>query len=362
MHIVGNLPCTPFNKDIDAEQTLVCTNFSELCNSYFQRPASGTFLIPIEIYQSLFHKFEEGKQHDAEECILFILDNLVESFSIRDKFLILQHSTVQCLKCNIKSNTKVEDLMLQLSIKPSLAQSLETFVEKETLSDDYEYFCSHCNSNQLASKLIKFKLSCSFCYSNPCMFFILDTAKQIEITETSEVLIVTLKRFRCDGKFKKIHSLVDFPLTDFLPYPSAEKYDLFCVVNHIGGRRSNSGHYNVYVNLKSLSGDNCQWYIADDRSVTLTTQKEIVTEKAYILFYRRQVLSKEEMANSSPNYDWYADQRQYSPIDDNNIGQTDSNRNPVVHYASQVDDKISCSSSSASAGNKVNSRMLYVFF
>jgi ubiquitin C-terminal hydrolase len=119
------------------------------------------------------------------------------------------------------------------------------------------------------------------------MLFILDTEKQIEITETSDVLIVTLKRFRYSKSqaTEKIVTLVNIPITDFVPYPTAAKYDLFCVVNHLGEKSSsaNSGHYTAYV--KSLDKD--RWYDTNDRSVKEISKTYIITKDAYVLFYKR---------------------------------------------------------------------------
>ena len=57
-------------------------------------------------------------------------------------------------------------------------------------------------------------------------------------------------------------------------------YDLYAISNHIGN--INNGHYYSFV--KSLSNNN--WYIIDDNNITQINESNIITDNAYILFYK----------------------------------------------------------------------------
>ena len=110
-----------------------------------------------------------------------------------------------------------------------------------------------------------------------------------------------MKRFSFQGYIiKKIYALVKFPISGLdmssLMLNSKKKvgmtmkntkenylYDLYSVVNHTG--TVFSGHYTCY--CKSESG---KWlYFNDERvyEVNQDIEKEIITNKAYILFYKR---------------------------------------------------------------------------
>lgn len=61
------------------------------------------------------------------------------------------------------------------------------------------------------------------------------------------------------------------------------RYELFAICNHVGD--SSAGHYTAFCKNK---GD---WYKFDDNYVTKTTSS-VVTEQAYMLFYRRKGLDQ----------------------------------------------------------------------
>ena len=58
------------------------------------------------------------------------------------------------------------------------------------------------------------------------------------------------------------------------------KYKLYGVVNHYGSQ--NFGHYTAFGEL-----DSGQWAEFNDSSVSSLSKKDIVSEGAYILFYKR---------------------------------------------------------------------------
>ena len=58
-------------------------------------------------------------------------------------------------------------------------------------------------------------------------------------------------------------------------------YDLFAVTNHFGSL--NGGHYTAFG--KNINGN---WYNFNDSSVSNASTSNIVSEAAYLLFYRRR--------------------------------------------------------------------------
>ena len=107
----------------------------------------------------------------------------------------------------------------------------------------------------------------------------------MEIYSANEVFIIHLKRFRNN---RKIENYVEFPiegldLSDFLP-KTEEKYiyDLFAVANHIGGLHG--GHYFAY--CKNYRDG--EWYEFNDSNVSIIEKKKVVSNNAYVLFYKKR--------------------------------------------------------------------------
>jgi ubiquitin carboxyl-terminal hydrolase 8 len=107
------------------------------------------------------------------------------------------------------------------------------------------------------------------------------------------ILIIDLKRFSASRMMSKMHKnncYVNFPLEnlDLSKYVVGYKkekyvYDLYGVANHMGNMFG--GHYTAYV-----KNANEKWYYFDDARVTeVTNANEIVSERAYVLFYRIRV-------------------------------------------------------------------------
>ena len=93
-----------------------------------------------------------------------------------------------------------------------------------------------------------------------------------------------MKRFNGSNK---IMDLIKFPINglDLSKFFSSKNehnrklYDLFAVCNHIGDSLSR-GHYRSYVKYNPTE----EWYNFDDAKVTKISEKEIITNDAYIFY------------------------------------------------------------------------------
>ena len=121
--------------------------------------------------------------------------------------------------------------------------------------------------------------------------------KKMEIWHAPSVLMVQLKRFRyIQGKAfvhrEKIDSLVEFPTRglDLSPYVRGPQsgdgstllYDLFAVSEHSGSL--SGGHYTA----AARNFVNKQWYAFNDRIVSPISVDNVVSPRAYVLFYRKR--------------------------------------------------------------------------
>lgn len=167
-----------------------------------------------------------------------------------------------------EARDKHESMLKSLNKRQSLValeDCIELFTTMETLGEHDPWYCPNCKKHQQATK--KFDL-----WSLP------------------EILVVHLKRFSYNRYWRdKIDTVVHFPISDlqmssFVCDPKAAPYvyDLIAVSNHFGGM--GGGHYTAFAKNK-IDGN---WYNFDDSSVSKTSEDQIVTKAAYVLFYQRR--------------------------------------------------------------------------
>ena len=148
----------------------------------------------------------------------------------------------------------------------TLDHCLQYFTEKESLEEGNEWFCDKCRKRVMASK-------------------------QIELFYLPRILCICLTRFIKQGRYygyTKNTKLVEFPLENLDmeqymcgPDKKYSKYDLYAVSQHYGSM--GGGHYTAI--CKNIDGN---WYGYDDESVYRQSKKNVVTNAAYVLFYRRK--------------------------------------------------------------------------
>jgi ubiquitin C-terminal hydrolase len=167
----------------------------------------------------------------------------------------------------LHSNKPEQYFILDLPI-PSGAKTGNTNI---TLLDCFDYFTMdellHDWSNERTGKIESVR-------------------KHIVFWSFPKVLIITLKRYSSDGRYKNC-SFIDFPLDDLdlskyvIGYKAnTYKYKLFGVGNHMGGVMG--GHYTAFVQ----TGD--KWHCFNDDAVSEIDERMIVSPSAYCLFYRKK--------------------------------------------------------------------------
>lgn len=145
---------------------------------------------------------------------------------------------------------------------------IEKYCQMEQLEETEMWYCNRCKKHVKAWK-------------------------QFHLYRAPPILIVHLKRFHYSAsshRRDKITSLIDFPLEGLdlrgmvSHYTQEEKpvYDLYAVSNHYGGL--GGGHYTAYI----LSDDGKWCYYDDSRVSQEIDPKEVVSEAAYVLYYRRR--------------------------------------------------------------------------
>lgn len=145
---------------------------------------------------------------------------------------------------------------------------IDKFCQKEQLEESEQWYCNKCQEHVCAWK-------------------------QFHIYRSPPHLIVHLKRFQFSAtthRRQKISTFIDFPLVGLdltdrvLHWTESEKpiYNCYAVSNHFGGL--GGGHYTAH----ALNEDGVWCYYDDSRITERVDPAEVVSEAAYVLYYRRQ--------------------------------------------------------------------------
>ncbi|XP_026878583.2 ubiquitin carboxyl-terminal hydrolase 8 [Electrophorus electricus] len=247
-------------------------------------------------------QFSGYEQQDSQELLLFLMDGLHEDLNKADnrkccreepndhlddlkasemawsKHKLLNESiivalfqgqfksTLQCLTCLHKSRTFETFMYLSLPLassnRCSLQDCLKLFSKEEKLTDNNKVYCPHCKAQR-------------------------EFTKKLEIWKVPPILLVHLKRFWYEGRWKqKLQTSVDFPLEnlDLLQYVigpknNLKRYNLYAVSNHYGGL--DGGHYTAFCKNAARQ----HWFKFDDNEVSEISASSVKSSAAYIFFY-----------------------------------------------------------------------------
>ncbi|KAF5373289.1 hypothetical protein D9615_007376 [Tricholomella constricta] len=307
-------------------------SFSKLLLQMWANKASAIY--PHELRQticSIKSQYQGADQHDSQEFLSFLLDGIHEDLNriinkppwtstpeheaelerlpvqiasdqewrnwrdrndsvIVDFFQGQFQNRLQCLTCETTSTTYNVFSILQVPIpqgessRVALKRCLDAFFAVEILEKDDAWDCPKCKVKRKASKTLS-------------------------LARLPPILLIHLKRFTNGDadSAKKITTFVDFPvkaldLTSYMPAPLPQgmdrgaeglptsledprtqvppyRYDLYGVTNHLGSL--SGGHYTA--SIASRGG----WVHCDDSSIRPLDPKAVVSEKAYVLFYKR---------------------------------------------------------------------------
>ena len=152
----------------------------------------------------------------------------------------------------------------------SIYDCLNYFAMEETLSGNDMWYCSRCKDHVTAQK-------------------------KMEVYKAPDYLIIHLKRFSHQRNTmfgsRKINDFINYPVNglNMAPYlckdSSGDKsclYDLYAVSNHFGSL--SGGHYTAYAKNPVYQ----KWFNFDDTDVSRASEANVVTQAAYVLFYKRR--------------------------------------------------------------------------
>lgn len=264
------------------------------------RPARFLQLFADEVYQSL----NDGRQHDASEFQLFLLDALHEDTNKAQRISFEQnYKGGQGIRADADDFLKrqrhftfspVNDILGTISVSEvrceTCGESSATFESSTIVSVELTSTSSCTLDNCLRSHFSTTTLEGDSCWNCPRCKQPRKSSRTSKLWKPPQVLVIHLKRFALFyGDFEKNTASVTFEPASFdvSPYmhPAAPKekpfYKLYAATLHNG--RLNSGHYTTVAS--HLRSD--KWYRYDDDRVTPCERFQVDTSLAYILFYKR---------------------------------------------------------------------------
>ena len=266
------------NKFINTVQHVAKIKNVDIFTGYAQNDIAEFFIFMIdgfhtalsrEITMKISGNVENDKDKLAVKCFEKIQTMYSKDYSeIWKLFSAMQVTQLISLKDNSILNVIPEPFFtINLSIPPnnklpSLYDCFNLYIEEEKLENENAWFNEETNTKEDIKKVIKF-------WSFPT------------------ILSIDIKRFNNSNRKNQI--LVSFPVEnlDLGKYVIGYKndgyiYDLYGVCNHSGSVMG--GHYTAYV-----KNANNKWYMFNDTSVSeLKNTNDIVSPKAYCLFYRKK--------------------------------------------------------------------------
>ncbi len=194
------------------------------------------------------------------------------------------HSSITCPNHDCGFSSNKFDPFLHLSLQMPAKNENSFFIRQElNIGDCIDEYCREeiLDANNL--------WHCEGCENK------VRAIKKLQLWTAPPVLAIQLKRFGM-ARTRKDTRLVNYPMNHFdissMISPNnfdtnrCYKYRLQCVINHTGSL--NGGHYYTYC----LDEDSGNWYAYDDLMVKKISDKYIVTNNAYLLFYMREDMIK----------------------------------------------------------------------
>lgn len=201
----------------------------------------------------------------AKKCFEMMKVMFAKEYSdIISLFYGIQVSHVRTMKNEILNSHPEPFFMLHLpipkKINPTLKECFDLYTHPELLQGENQYF-----SDKTKTKI--------------------DAKRETTFFQLPDILIIHLKRF--DNVMRKDNAFVHFSPSQTMNLSSyvidkqkSHHYELYGICNHMGTTRG--GHYTAYVKAK-----NGYWYDFNDSVVRKVNEKQVVTPRAYCLFYRR---------------------------------------------------------------------------
>ena len=245
-----------------------------------------TFKSNLEVFVKKYVGFD---QHDAHECITYILEYIHKACSRESQMNIKEGEYSNDIKQGVERWKELyeKDYSIIIDLFYGELQGVTKCIQCNYTSKIYDPYSTITlllpNNNDIVTlqHLLKDYLNdknitdwnCENCKK------ITECSHETNIISMPPVLMIHLKRFKGDDKrMVKNNNEVEFNMEENI---YGRKYKLYSVIHHTGGL--NGGHY-----VNTSLNKNGNWYLYNDASVSLCTHEKILNKRtSYVLFYEK---------------------------------------------------------------------------
>lgn len=214
----------------------------------------------INCIMNVNSEYKNDDQHDIHTFYLNVIEMIqrhsqrsTENSFAQDLFSGSMRSTLKCLQCGFNRHTIENFCSISLNHTKTLSDSFNEYFLDENIQD--KLFCQNCKADTIFSK-------------------------SLEIVQSSEILVVHIKRFKFINTVTKINDKIEIQREIRV---GDSDYKLEGFVQHRGDIEH--GHYVCYVLLDDF------WYEFDDNIVRKMILKNVPFHDSYLLFYSRENVS-----------------------------------------------------------------------
>ena len=309
-------------KNIQLDKFYLVENWFKLIEGLWQ---NNCVISPISFLKSIFlishennYIFHNNQQQDACEFIIFLIEQLHNLLKIKINYIEKQEETKKEEKeekedkeekkenytiYKIAEKKWFETLNFNESIITTLfyGQYISIIETTDSLEKEISYSFEPFFPLQLnipEKETPENNITLELCLNDMILENVLDgdnkwfnekinqyvnAKKKILIFKSPSILMIQFKRFNYNNEKK--NNLIEFPIDilnfdKYLFYEKNVNYRLYAVINHFGN--CNAGHYTNF--CRNLNG---KWYHYDDSNVMEIEKEDIITNKAYCLFYEK---------------------------------------------------------------------------
>lgn len=276
-----NVTCSEIKQTIQKQLAYLIPTNCELEIRLLETSGQPKCIFPMKngsvtcVLPESFERFTSFLSDDVFESFIFLSIDWKTDYVNALNFVGCEnHASIDSGKKKFQERAKMGSHL-------TLDDCFDNFTHSERLDEDNKWYCSKCKDHVRAEKAMS-------------------------LWRLPNILVIHLKRFEFKHSLRreKLETFVDFPLEDldmtkyfaadskqdFVESNLSSSYDLFGVVNHYG--RLGFGHYIAYARRWNEDGIEKDWILFDDSSVRSGVAKEdVVSNAAYILFYRRRVFA-----------------------------------------------------------------------
>lgn len=256
-----------FSNKIFNDDNLI--KYQQTISNYFDEKITSLGpLILYKRYQEINTSYKGFSQEDAQEYLIFIIDDIIELFKknnlkseeddIRNLFEIQLQTYLVCIQCGNSSNINYKEnlLILEKNDNSNIQNSIQNLIKVETLKNDDMWFCEKCKEK-------------------------VPSLKKMLINKTSKYLILSLNRYIfIDNQLKKNNQIFDINKEISI---KDDNFILQSLILHIGDIEN--GHY------MAIIFKNNKWILINDQDIIELNDDSFakLIPYTYIAFYKKVI-------------------------------------------------------------------------